>query len=81
MSKLIQRPAPSWLLQCIIGRALNRYRTGQEFESRKSLIFFSGYLSATAEVAYITVMIFLRIILLHSAVHIYDFHIFHDNFP
>ena len=26
-------------------------------------------------------MIFLRIILLHSAVHIYDFHIFHDNFP
>ena len=26
-------------------------------------------------------MIFLRIILLHSAVHIYDFPIFHDNFP
>ena len=37
--------------------------------------FFSGFLFATAKVAYITAMIFLQIIL-HSAVHIQDFHIF-----
>ena len=36
---------------------------------------WSNYLFATAEVAYITAMIFIHIIL-HSAVHIYDFHIF-----
>ena len=35
----------------------------------------SGFLSATAKVVYITAMIILHLIL-HSAVHIYDFHIF-----
>ena len=35
----IQRPAPSWLVS-VIGRALHRYRRGQGFESRTSLIFF-----------------------------------------
>ena len=35
----IQRPAPSWLVS-LIGRALHRYRRGQGFESRTSLIFF-----------------------------------------
>ena len=35
----IQRPAPSWFV-CLIGRALHRYRRGQGFESRTSLIFF-----------------------------------------
>ena len=37
--------------------------------------FFSGFLFATAKVVYITAMIILHLIL-HSAVHIYDFHIF-----
>ena len=36
--------------------------------------FFSGFLFATAKVAYITAMIILHLIL-HSAVHIHDFHI------
>ena len=65
----IQRPAPSWLLS-VIGRALHRYRRGQGFESRTSpIFFFSGFLFATAKVAYITAMIILHLIL-HSAVHI-----------
>ena len=38
-------------------------------------IVFSGFLFAASEVAYITAMIFIDIIL-HSAVHMYDFHIF-----
>ena len=46
-----------------------------KFESRTSLNFFSGFLFATAKVAYITAMIILHLIL-HSAVQIYDFHIF-----
>ena len=70
----IQRPAPSWLVS-LIGKALHQYRRGQGFESRTSLNFFSGFLFATAKVAYITAMIILHLIL-HSAVHIYDFHIF-----
>ena len=37
--------------------------------------FFSGFLFATAKIAYITAMIFIRVIL-HSPVHIHDFHIF-----
>ena len=54
-------------------RALHRYRGGQRFESRTSLnFFFSGFLFTTA---YITAVIFLHIIL-HSAVRIYDFHLF-----
>ena len=45
-------------------------------ESRTSLNFnFLGFLFATAKVAYITARIILQIIL-HSALHIYDFHIF-----
>ena len=36
---------------------------------------FSCFLFTTAKVAYITAMITLHLIL-HSAVHIYDFHIF-----
>ena len=47
----------------------------REGAGRTSLIFFSSSLFATAKIAYITAMIFLHIIL-HSAVHIYDFHIF-----
>ena len=35
----IQRPAPSWLFS-LIGRALHRYRRGQGFESRTSLMIF-----------------------------------------
>ena len=70
----IQWPATSWLVS-LIGRALHRYRRGQGFESRTSLVFFSGFLFATAKVAYSTAMIFILIIL-HSAVHKYDFHIF-----
>ena len=57
----IQRPVPSWLVS-LIGRGLHRYRSGQGFESRTSLNFFSGILFATAKVAYITAMIFIRII-------------------
>ena len=70
----IQRPAPSWLVS-LIGRALHRFRRGQGFKSRASLKPFSSFLSATAKVAYITAMIILHLIL-HSAVHIYAFHIF-----
>ena len=51
----IQGPAPSWLVSSI-GRALHRYRRGQGFESRTSLI--SGFLFGTAKVASITAMIF-----------------------
>ena len=36
-------------------------------------IFFSGFLFATAKVAYTTAVIILHLIL-HSTVHIYDFH-------
>ena len=49
-------------------RALHRYRRGQGFESRTSLVLFSGFLFVTATVAYNCDV--------HSAVHIYDFHIF-----
>ena len=38
-------------------------------------IFFSGFLFATAKVASITAMIIFHLIL-HPAVHIYDFHAF-----
>ena len=38
-----------------IGRGLHRYRSGQGFESGTSLNF-SGFLFATAKVAYITAM-------------------------
>ena len=57
----IQRPAPSWLVS-LIGRGLHRHRSDQGFESRTSLNFFSGFLFATAKVAYITGMIFIHII-------------------
>ena len=40
-----------------------------------NFFFLSAFLFATAKVAYITAMIILHLIL-HSAVHIYDFHIF-----
>ena len=58
---------------CDTGAAL--YRRSEEFESRASLSFFSGFLFATVKVTYITAMIILHLILL-SAVHICDFHIF-----
>ena len=45
------------------------------FQTEKIFFFFSGFLFVTTKVAYITAMIFLQIIL-HSAVYIYDFHIF-----
>ena len=45
--KPIQRPAPSWLVS-LIGKELHRYRRGEGLESRTSLIFFSGFLFATA---------------------------------
>ena len=54
--------------------ALHRYRWGLGFESRSSLRFFLGFLFVTAKVASTTVMIFYHIIL-HPAVHIYDFHV------
>ena len=40
-----------------------------------TFFFLSAFLFATAKVTYITTMIILNLIL-HSAVHIYDFHIF-----
>ena len=40
--------------------------------STNFFFFFSGFLFAAAKVAYITAMI----LILHSAVHIYDFHTF-----
>ena len=40
--------------------------------------FFSGFLFATAKVEYITAMIIPHLIL-HSTVHIYDFHIFNTS--
>ena len=74
--ELIQRPAPSWLVN-LIGRALHQYRRCQGFESRTSLNFFFrlSFSQLHDWVAYTTAMIFLQIIL-HSAVHIYVFHIF-----
>ena len=42
------------------------------------LFFFSGSLFAAAKVAYVTATIILHLIL-HSAVHIYDFHIIHNS--
>ena len=45
-------------------RALQRYRRGQGFESRTCLNFFSGFIFATAKVAYITAMIFLHMIMI-----------------
>ena len=60
-NKPTQRPVLNWLVS-LVGRALHRYRRGQGFESRISLtIFFSGSLSATAKVAYVTAMMFLQI--------------------
>ena len=69
----IQRPAPSWLVS-LISRALHRHRTSRVRIPHKTELF-SGFLCATAKVAYITAMIILHLIL-HSAVHIYDFHTF-----
>ena len=69
----IQRPAPSWLVS-LISRALHRHRTSRVRIPYKTELF-SGFLCATAKVAYITAMIILHLIL-HSAVHIYDFHTF-----
>ena len=66
----IQRPAPSWLVS-LIGRALHWYRRGQGFESRTSLNFYSGFLFATAKVAYITAMIFIHIILRYILIAVY----------
>ena len=40
----IQRPVPTWLVSSIV-RALHRYRRGQGFESRTSLIFFQAFFS------------------------------------
>ena len=55
----IQRPAPSWLVS-LIGRALHR-RSRVRIPYNPE--FFSGFLFATAKVAYITAMIFLHIML------------------
>ena len=43
-NETIQRPAPSWLFN-LTGRALHRYRKGQEFESHTSLNFFQVFFS------------------------------------
>ena len=48
----------------------------QQHSNTASLNFFQAFFFPTAKVAYITAVIFLHVIL-HSAVHIYDFH----NFP
>ena len=53
---------PAGLLAQLV-RALHRYRRGQGFEFRTSLKFFSGFLSATAKVAYTTAMICFHIII------------------
>ena len=79
INPLIQRPAPSWLVSLVAGIALHRYCSGQGFESRTSLNFFSlsfRVLFATAKVASITAILIFIHIILHPAVHIYDFHIF-----
>ena len=69
----IQRPAPSWLVS-LISTALHRHRTSRVRIPYKTELF-SGFLCATAKVAYITAMIILHL-MLHSAVHIYGFHTF-----
>ena len=63
----IRRPAPSWLVS-LIGRGLHRYRRGHEF--------FSGFLFATAKVAYILCDDHPSFNSSHCAVYIYDFHVF-----
>ena len=65
----------SWLVS-LIDRALHRYRRSRVRIPYKPE-FFSSFLLASAKIAYITAMIFLHIIL-HSAVHIYDFLYIHN---
>ena len=66
----IRRPALSWLVS-LIGRGLHRYRRGHEF--------FSGFLFATAKVAYIHCDDHPSFNSSHSAVYIYDFHVFNTT--
>ena len=51
-----------------VGRGLHRYRRGHEF--------FSGFLFATAKVAYLHCDDHPSFNSSHSAVYIYDFHVF-----
>ena len=68
----LQRPAPSWLVSLHQSRPISqRSRVRIPYKPE----FFSGFLFATAKVAYLTAMIILHVIL-HSTFHIYDFHIF-----
>ena len=52
---------PVGMLVSLTGRALHRYRRVQEFESRTSLGFLSGFFFAAAKVSYITAMIIIHL--------------------
>ena len=69
----IQRHAFGLLAQLV--RALNRYDRGQGFKSHTSLNSFQAFFLQLQKLHSITTMIYFHIIL-HPAVHIYDFHIF-----
>ena len=69
----IQRHAFGLLAQLV--RALNRYHRGQGFKSHTSLNFFQAFFLQLQKLHSITTMTYFHIIL-HPAVHIYDFHIF-----
>ena len=56
-SELIKRSASSWLDNSVV-RALHRYHRGHGLESRSVLTYFSGFLHATPQVAYIIGMRF-----------------------
>ena len=68
----IQRHAFGLLAQLV--RALNRCHRGQGFKSHTSLISFQTFFLQLQKLHSITTMIYFHIIL-HPAVHIYDFHI------
>ena len=70
----IQRAAPSWLLSSV-GKSATPVSQRSRGRIPYEVDFFSGFLFATAKVAPITAMIYFHIIL-HSAVHMYEFHIF-----
>ena len=70
----IQRPVPTWLVSSIV-RALNRYRRGQGFESRTSLIFLMLSFRNCKSCVY-NCDDLLSYNSSPRSSHIYDFHIF-----
>ena len=72
----IQRPAPSWHVSPVGTRAAPVSQRSRVRISYKPDFFFSGFLFAVAKFACISAMIYFHIIIIHLAVHIYDFHIF-----